>query len=292
MGLLSSIGSGLKSAVKAVDKALVSAGTTIKQNEQRAIETVKAAVTGQGVQSNTGVKVVDKVLSTVASNPFAVAAVVATAKVPSALKTNIGTVATTVVATPIISNVIVSNPQGTSRAVGNVLGGTKDLSNYGTNLGVLTKDPSLDNATKLFKENPFLTTATVGAVGYVAGKGVTNLFSSFLNTAATNANTDAINNSVNPPAPVVMPDDSGGKKPPKKTKDDTPVVQPDTPVGGSPIPLTPATQVVGRSVSTTSTHKRHVKTVTPNRSTQSLRVNIYNQSKVLNSSSTKRYYGR
>lgn len=48
-----------------------------KERLSNVVQTVKAAVTGKGVQSNTGVGAVDKVLSTAASNPFVTAGVVA-----------------------------------------------------------------------------------------------------------------------------------------------------------------------------------------------------------------------
>jgi hypothetical protein len=49
-----------------------------KERLSNVAQTIKAAVTLQGVQSNTGNRAVDKVLSSAASNPYATAAVIAT----------------------------------------------------------------------------------------------------------------------------------------------------------------------------------------------------------------------
>lgn len=154
--------------------------------------TLKAAVTGKGVQSNTGFKVLDKPLSVLASNPFATAGVAAiavtglsasAAAVKAAPKTVIGTT----LAAPVITSAVVSNPKGAKKAVTSVSGVTKDLSNYAGNLA---SAKSLGDVIQAGKENPILAGATILAAG-AAVKGGVSAISTAVNTGAIRANTAA-----------------------------------------------------------------------------------------------------
>jgi hypothetical protein len=189
--------------------------------------TLKAAVTGKGVQSNTGIKAVDSVLSAAASRPFTTAAIGAAGFSAATIggKATIAAVTTkpvigTMIAAPVIGSVVGQvGVKKSAQAVGNV---QSNLSNFAGNIAGFVKDPSWDDFKNIGKENPWLAGLSAAAVAGLAGKVVAPM----LLTDAVRDNTKAI-----------------------KEQDGQIIISND---GLSQLqPVTPQTQVLGRAAGTT-----------------------------------------
>jgi len=179
---------------------------TVEEQKKRltnVIETVKSAVTLQGVSANTGNKAVDTVLSKAASNPYATAAVAATVINPSSALAAVKTAASAVgsavtkafsslnplqkvavvAATPVAASVVVTSKSAQQA----ILNAPSSLVNFGANIGKAIDNPSLKSVANIAKENPLLTTAVVGGATIAAATGVTGLVSNYLTAANTRA---------------------------------------------------------------------------------------------------------
>lgn len=202
---------------------------------------LKAAVTGKGVVANTGSQQINRALSAVASNPYTSAFALAVGKSPStalnAAKAGYGALpaagkVATVVAAPLVVSALVSNP----RAVGSVASAPSSLARFGGNASGLIADPSIEKAMQVAKESPIITTAIGVGAAAVAGRGLTGTIATIANTRAVNKNTQqALPNEV-----------------PISNSKSVPLAIPSSNAAPSMVPLTPATQVVGREVSKTS----------------------------------------
>jgi len=234
--------------------------------------TLLAAVTGKGVKSNTGSAGVDKILSYAASNPFTTALVGAGAINPSALggtlKAGFNALpasgkAATIVAAPIVIGAVSSNPGLVAQA------GTapSQLSEFGKDIGAVTKNPTVQGFKDVFVNSPVLSTGTA-LLGIAAiGGGTAAAISTIANTRAIKENTRAINA---PTAPV-------GVLPTSPAMDLPTSPQSGTIAAPQEQPLTPETQVLGKEV------KSPTRSIAKRRSTpkasiaNAVRVNIFNQ---------------
>jgi hypothetical protein len=173
--------------------------------------TLYAAVTGQGVKSNTGVAAVDQVLSTAASNPFVTAGVIATAVNPSgavalgktvisaskpvvsAVGTEFGKLSTgakifTAVAVPMSVMTVAKS----STLQSSLINAPSKINTFTSNVANVIDNPSLSSAKQLLKDNPVLTSAVVLAGAATVGGGLgllANTVATGLNTQSTNKNT-------------------------------------------------------------------------------------------------------
>ena len=155
--------------------------------------TLKASITGKGVQANTPNKTVNKVLSAAASNPFTTAAVVTPINTLNAAKAGFSALSTrgkvlTVGAAIPVTSFLVSNPS----AIGSIAETPRGLSNLGSNIAEFVKEPSIEKAKNIFKENPVIAGTIAGAAAVGVGAGAVAIGSNILNTAATKENTAAI----------------------------------------------------------------------------------------------------
>lgn len=159
-------------------------------------DTLISAVTGKGVQSNTGIKAVDKVLSAAASNPFTTAAVVAVGVNPSgALAAGkaafsalpAGGKVAAVVAAPVVVGAVASNP----KIVNEVAKAPSALANFGSNTANFAANPSIDSAKKIIQQNPIISGALVAGAAVAAGGAVATGVN-YLNTQAIKQNTKQI----------------------------------------------------------------------------------------------------
>lgn len=187
--------------------------------------TLIAAVTGQGVKSNTGNAVVDKALSTAASHPFATAAIatavvaptttvnaikeVAKGAVSSFVAAPVATKAAVVIAAPIATSAVLQSPK-LQKAIVNA---PKSLANVGSNVGNLIENPSIENAKKLVTENPIIAggAALAGIAAVGGGLGLA------ANTVAMMGNTKAMKNEMESP-PTTAPTDSKALLPSPESK--------------------------------------------------------------------------
>ena len=224
--------------------------------------TLVAAVTGKGVQSNTGQKQVDAVLGYAASNPFVTAAVGAAAYNPSALasaaKSGYGALSptaklATVVAAPVVVGAVVSNPGLVSKA-GKA---PSDLARFGSDLGEFAEDPTLSGAKQILSNSPLISGGIALGGAALIGGGIAGTLATIANTSAIKKNTQSSTLPASLPSGVTSSPSvlTGGGV-------------------GSPIPLTPETMVIGREVTSGSVARR-VKARRAQR--QSVSVRILNQ---------------
>lgn len=242
-------------------KGIVKAIVPTKAKLSNVVEVLKASVTGKGVTANTGSAKVDKVLSAAASHPFVTAAVVA-APLTSVGKTALAKVGTSVVtgskALPgLVGSQFIKNPIATSAGL---------LVGVPLVAGVIASKPSIivEAPQKAFKAGssfagfvsdnpvPIAIGASLGGA-LLAGKALSGLLPPGEDKGVTILPVDT------PTGPVraVASLPSAGSVP------------------SSNVPLTPPTQVLGRSVSSTARKRKSPKLrQTPS---QSVRVNILNQ---------------
>jgi hypothetical protein len=275
MGIFSNVISAL---VPYSPKNIINVVTALiptKDKITNTLQTVKAAVTGQGVQANTPNPTVNKVLSTAASNPFTTAAVVTVGVAPKIAATIVtsgikalptsGKIALAV-ATPVVIGATIKDPNIVSKAAEL----PKNLSSFGSNIGTFSANPSIDNALQIAKDNPIISGGVIAATGIIAGKGVTGI----LNTIAVKENTAATNKileNMNTTQPIsnILPSNNNN----------LPAILPTSTTGTQNKPITPETQIIPKSASSTSI-KKYRKETKKIPQTQSLRVNIYNQSRM------------
>lgn len=155
------------------------------------------------LQSNTGVKVIDKTLVAAAEHPFLTAGAISVVANPSGAvavgkkavevagaefgKLSLGTKTALLVSAPIVTNALIASPKLREAAIN----APDSLANFGSNVGGLVEDPSLKNLEKIAKENPIITTVA-GATGLVAlgaaGRGVAGIVATVQNTQALKEN--------------------------------------------------------------------------------------------------------
>lgn len=158
--------------------------------------TLVAAVSGKGVQSNTGNTVVDSVLSKAASNPFGTALAVAVVANPTAALgtaksafnslSPIGKVAAGVSA-PIVISAAVANP----KIISGVANTPKTLSSFGSDLGTFSKTPSISTFENLVSNNKAISGIIGAGALATIGTGTVGTISTILNTQAVKKNTAA-----------------------------------------------------------------------------------------------------
>jgi len=170
--------------------------------------TILSAITGKGVTSNTGIAVIDKPLSFLASNPFLTAGIAAVAIAPTAALTAVKAAGTSVKAaftaasTATKAKVILGGALVAPMMIANPIGATKTVAkapsaaiNIESNLVSFYKNPSLSSAATIFKENPIATSAlavaAIAATGLTVGGGAI-IASSLAARSATKENTQAL----------------------------------------------------------------------------------------------------
>lgn len=157
------------------------------------------------------------------------------------------------------------------------------LTNFGGNLADFAANPTLDNAQSIWKENPVVTSAAVLGAAAVVGKGITGLVSSAANTLAIKENTAAMEKTIDSMVGQSLPN----------AYDSLITASSDLPLAinapSSQVPITPETQVIGKSAGRSVSKRRPTKK-SPQIGAlrQSLRVNIFNQGKHLYTS--RSYY--
>lgn len=157
-------------------------------------------IKGGGVQSSTGVKVLDSALSTAATHPFltagAAAAVINPAGALATIKAGASEVSGAFSALPLgqkaavtaASLVVVPAVANSSQLRKSLSSTPSALVNFGSNLGNLADNPTGANALKVIKENPAVAAIAGVGLAVAGGLGVAGLAS----TAATFANTQAV----------------------------------------------------------------------------------------------------
>jgi len=161
------------------------------------VNTLKASITGKGVQANTSNPTLNTALSYAASNPLTTAALITPVNTIGAAKAGFSALSTggkiaVGIAAPIAGAAVISNPNLLVKA-----GNTSALSNVGANIGEFSKNPSLQTASQTFKENPIIIGGLAAAGGIILGKGITSAATSLANTAAIREQTATIKEQAN-----------------------------------------------------------------------------------------------
>jgi len=275
--------SGAVSAIKSTVSKAVSTVASVVKNPAPAVIKAPATVSKAVTTTNTAIVKATPTIAaagaTLISPSSVMKAIVGTAKV--AAKNPVATGAAVIV----VPTVLKSSTAKETLIQGG-LNLPTSINNYTTNLAKTIDNPTKENFLETGRENPFLLGGTALLGGAVLGKSVltlTNFVSNYSNTAAIKENTDVMKETLkNAPEVILKTDDK-----PAKTTDlpkpinTTPAVLPTTSTNTSPVPITPETQVLGKPAGSSSI-KRYARARTiqkPN--IQSVRVNIFNQTKSL-----------
>lgn len=227
---------------------------------------VQDALTGKGVSGTTGIKPVDKVLTKAASNPYTTAAVVTPVNTGKAVIAGFKALPvagkiTTVAATPAIIAYSAQNP----KSIGKVAEAPRKIASAGSDLGDLTKNPSVQGVIDYAKEHPVIT----GGLGLIAAtttaKGA-GAAASALNAYETRQNTKEISKGT----VITLPAASAASSPQTASIVGSP--------GASPSPFTAPTQAL--TPSTTYRRKRRASLASQQINRQSVSVRVYNNSRV------------
>ena len=229
--------------------------------------TLKGALTGEKIVGLTPNATANKLLGAAASNPLITAGLGAVAAAPAAAlgaaSSGFGALSTTgkvatVGAGLVVVPAVIQNPQIASKAAQ----APSELAKFGSDLGKLSKDPSVEGFKGLVEESPVISGAVAGGaliLGGAAVRGAANIASTAANTRAIREAT-ALAEAGNPVTALsALPTVSGPEPSAPQTQ-----------------PLTPATQVLGREVSTSQPRKSPRKRVAAPRP-PSVRVQVLNQ---------------
>lgn len=97
-----------------------------------------------------------------------------------------------------------ANPQQSISGAGQITGNTiSGLYNVGSNIQGFSEAPSLKTGGKIFSDNPIITGALLTGGALVAGKGISSIVGTILNTEATRENTAAILGSGGPNQSII-----------------------------------------------------------------------------------------
>ena len=172
------------------------------------------------------------------------------------------------ITSPFIVSSIVSNPKVVTKSA-------SGIANFESNLWKAGKEPSLESFGNVVKENPVIS-GVIGAAGLaIAGKTIGGVATSLLNTSAIRAQTEQLKEITGNAQPPSLSASTGNQI--------TPSSESTTGISTTG-PITPATQILGKSAGTSiAKHKHYKKQVQQ----QSFRINIINanQSRL----TTKRY---
>lgn len=282
----------MKNAIVSTVKNVVSAAKDFAASQPARIKNVlaveKSVLTGKGatVVKSSGNATFDKLVSEAASHPFLSAGVVAAGVNPagalnvlksagssltssfasSKLSTKVAVAATV----PIATSALLSSKKLRSAAI-NLPSTQAEL---GADIGYFAENPSLENLENIFKDNPVASSVAGAAVLGAVGLGAAGLISTISNTQAIKSNTKATKKAIeafNIQSPLMS---SSGTLPAETMLENSEIAQAQ--------PITPSTQVLGTSAGSLSTSRKRRKQHYKQSASQIMRVNIYNQSKHLN----------
>lgn len=275
----------MKNAIVTTTKNIVADQSARLKN---VVDVYKSVLTGKGAQvvKSSGSEKLDQLVSSAASHPFISAGIIASAVNPAAAlaalkqggskiateygQSKLGTKVALGVAAPVVAGALMSSQKVRSEVVN--LPST--LTEFGADIGNAIDNPSLSSLGQIVKDNPVASSVAAAGILGVAGLGAASLISNVANTQAVKANTKATKqaiesltqtNTLLPDAVVALPAE--------KSLQSSAMTE--------EVPITPATQVLGKSAGSLTARKRKRKQARDMPS-QIMRVAIYNQSKHLN----------
>ena len=265
MTIFSTIGNLLSSTYNKVETFLVGSenkGLIAKSTSQAAIAVSAPIIVSSGLVSTvaSAAKVaVNPIISSLSksyTNAFAT----------KPIKTTIGTVATGLV------GVTVAKSSTAKQAILKLPSSANTLT---TNVAQFIDDPSTETGIKILEDNPVLSGALIGLGALSAGKGLISATTSLLNTSAIREQTNTIKGSKGSGVKILNTD---GTLP--APQNDSSYKKGLTPLS-SAVPITPQTQVLGKPAGTKSLSKYRKTIKKPTNYNQTMKVNIFNQSKHL-----------
>lgn len=261
MGILKTIGSTIKQVATGISQAI--SGTSSKTIQTPLISKTEKAVQPYVSGFKTAIVAVPAtkaaelpgVVAKAATAAKAVGAAIATGAKELVKRRPVATAAVAVAGAGYIAN----NPTQAAKDISS--GGNKliaGLYNVGGNISQFRSDPTFMNLKNIYAENPVITTAgTVGIFG-VAGLAASKLAQTYgVKDSLTTSNTSGL----------------------PTEKIDQGKIIPTTTTMSSAVPITPETQIVGKPASSGSL-KRYKSKSKRESLNQSVRVNIFNQSRV------------
>lgn len=247
MGLLSTIGSGLKKALDTNLALFAAPVTTITKGVEAGIAQVEqmgavertarigaTAVVAGGAVYASGITAVRTAAATVATT-------VGKALIP---KTPVGVV-TAVVAAPAIVGAVARQPKKVAETI---IKAPAELAQFGGDVADFAANPSLSTAKEVIAESPLISAAAGALLVGAAAKTIVPAVAGYMQTGAIKEQTEAIKEST---AALGV----GGVNP-------MPVAAPTTqPAGGAPMPQAVTPEIVGVSKTSTKRKKRARKAV-------------------------------
>lgn len=218
-------------------------------------DTLLASVTGKGVKANTSSATANKLLSTAASNPFVTALGGAVAVAPKAAIATVGAgfgalptsgKVATVLATPVIIGAVASNPG----IIKDVASAPREFSEFGSDAGSFLANPSTESFGELIKNSPVISSGLAIAGVAAITPGIVSAISQARQSEAIRDLAESLPASIQglPATPATS----------------NALV--------SSMPITPATQVIGRAASTGIARRKKQKPKVP-----SLNIRITNR---------------
>jgi len=279
MGLLSSIVSTAKKVVTAVapTKEKLNNVVNVLSQSLNPLSKVKPTVN----LSVAKIPIVGTAVKTLVEHPFISAAAVATpvaiVKSPPVAaaattvakslipKSSIGKIAT-VAAVPVVAGAVIKQPDKVILAA---ISTPSALANFGGNVATLIVDPSIDNAKKVIKENPIITTAVGAAAVAAVGIGTANVLSNIANTQAIKENTAS-----KLPTNTLIPSTPNISQNSQAVTSAVPTIS-GSAVAASPVPVTPETKpLIATAGGSNSLSKRKRRKLSKNMPSMRQTVNV------------------
>ncbi len=287
-GLVKAVSKTVDTVVKAEQKAMdkaVSAIIPTKAKVTNVVDVYKSVLTGKGATANipgtTG-----KIVSSAASNPFTTALAVTPLNTLSAAKAGFTALSTgqkvlAVSSVPVVASVAISNPKVISSA-GKV---PSSVANFAGNVAQFSSNPSWDSAKEIISENPIVSGAVAFGAATIVGGGILGAVNTAINTSAIRSNTKATEKAIASLTDSTLPAVSNSIL---TASEGLPKALSGT-SAASGIPITPSTQIIGKSAGVARKNQRKKNSLTTSALRQVMRVTINNQGKHLYTNRTNCY---
>lgn len=295
------IGNTVKSGANAVVKGVtygldaISAAVTrpfqFVQDPQAAMKSFQTASKTENITKtvvNTGLAAAATVAAATVAGSIAAGTVVtdlsaAFKAIGSAAVANPKTAIAATVAAPVVISAVASSPKLQS----SIVNAPTSLTNFGSNIGQLINEPSVEKAKELVKENPLLAAGTAAAGVSAVGLGTAGIVSSVLNTQSIREQTETIK-------------ETSKSLPAASTSLETPKTTPSAAVATPTAPQTPITPetkpliaTAGSGGTTTSKRKKRTSIKPTNQNIrQNVNVIVSNRSNSTGMKQTAKYIKR
>lgn len=189
LNLLSAIGSHPITTVGSIGSFVINPNS---QNAQSVLDNVQKTKSEGALKTSVNTVVnTATAAAAIATGYSLVGGAGAVAKVGSVIAAHPLASTATVLATPVVTNVLTSSKNARVTVAKAIVNTPSALQNYGSNIGTAIENPSLSSITNIAKENPILTGLTAAGIAYAAG-GLVSTAVTALNTHSVEQNTAAM----------------------------------------------------------------------------------------------------